>query len=54
MSRKHGREKYVKSFDRFMYLLTILFAVIMRDSLREIEVRLWQSEKWQRKLDKVP
>ncbi len=38
MSRKNGGEKYVKSFDGYVHLLTMLFAVIMRfDSLREIE-----------------
>lgn len=38
MSKKHGGEKYVKSFDGYTHLLTMLFAVIMRfDSLREIE-----------------
>ena len=38
MSRKNGGEKYVKSFDGYTHLLTMLFAVIMRfDSLREIE-----------------
>lgn len=38
MSKKYGGEKYVKSFDGYVHLLTMLFAVIMRfDSLREIE-----------------
>lgn len=38
LSRKHGGEKYVKSFDGYVRLRTMLFAVIMRfDSLREIE-----------------
>ena len=37
MSRKHGGEKYVKSFDGYTHLLTMLYAVIQRfDSLREI------------------
>ena len=37
MSRKNGGEKYVKSFNGFTHLLTMLYAVIMRfDSLREI------------------
>ena len=41
MSRKHGGEKYVKSFDGWHHLLTMLFAVIMRfDSLREIEASM--------------
>lgn len=40
-SRKHGGERYVKSFDGFTHLLTMLFAVIMRfDSLREIEMAM--------------
>lgn len=38
MSRKNGGVKYVKSFDGYTHLFTMLFAVIMRfDSLREIE-----------------
>lgn len=41
MSRKEGGEKYVKSFDGYTHLLTMLFAVIMRfDSLREIEAAM--------------
>lgn len=41
MSRKNGGEKYVKSFDGYVHLLTMLFAVIMRfDSLREIKVAM--------------
>ena len=41
MSRKNGDEKYVKSFDGYTHLLTMLFAVIMRfDSLREIEAAM--------------
>lgn len=41
MSRKMGGEKYVKSFDGYIHLLTMLFAVIMRfDSLRKIEVAM--------------
>ena len=41
MSRKNGGEKYVKSFDGYTHLLTMLFAVIMRfDSLREIEAAM--------------
>ncbi len=41
MSRKYGGEKYVKRFDGYVHLLTMLFAVIMRfDSLREIEVAM--------------
>ena len=41
ISRKHGGEKYVKSFDGYTHLLTMLYAVIQRfDSLREIETLL--------------
>ena len=41
MSRKNGGEKYVKSFNGFTHLLTMLYAVIMRfDSLREIEAAI--------------
>ena len=41
ISRKHGGEKYVKSFDGFTHLLTMLYAVIQRfDSLREIETAM--------------
>ena len=41
MSRKNGGEKYVKSFNGFTHLLTMLYAVIMRfDSLREIEAAM--------------
>lgn len=41
ISRKHGGEKYVKSFDGFTHLLTMLYAVIQRfDSLREIETSM--------------
>ena len=40
-SRKHGGEKYVKSFDGYTHLLTMLYAVIQRfDSLREIEASM--------------
>lgn len=40
-SRKYGGERYVKSFDGFTHLLTMLYAVIMRfDSLREIETAM--------------
>ena len=40
-SRKNGGEKYVKSFNGFTHLLTMLYAVIMRfDSLREIEAAM--------------
>ena len=41
MSRKHGGEKYVKSFDGYTHLLTMLYAVIqLFDSLREIETSM--------------
>ena len=41
ISRNHGSERYVKSFDGFTHLLTMLYAVIMRfDSLREIETSM--------------
>lgn len=41
LSHKHGGERYVKSFDGYTHLLTMLFAVIMRfDSLREIETAM--------------
>ena len=41
MSRKNGGEQYVKSFNGFTHLLTMLYAVIMRfDSLREIEAAM--------------
>ena len=40
-SRKHGGEKYVKSFDGYTHLVTMLYAVIQRfDSLREIETSM--------------
>lgn len=40
-SRKHGGEKYVKSFDGYTHLLTMLYAVIQRFySLREIETSM--------------
>ena len=41
MIRRNGGEKYIKSFDGYTHLLTMLFAVIMRfDSLREIEAAM--------------
>ena len=41
ISRKHCGEKYVKSFDSYTHLLTMLYAVIQRfDSLREIETSM--------------
>ena len=42
ISRKHGGEKYVKSFDGYTHLLTMLYAVIQWfDSVREIETCLF-------------
>jgi IS4 transposase len=41
MSRSMGGERYVKSFDGWHHLLSMLYAVIMRfDSLREIEASM--------------
>ncbi len=41
MSRLRGGERYVKSFNGWHHLLTMLYAVIMRfDSLREIELAI--------------
>ena len=41
ISRKYGGERYVKSFDGYTHLLTMLYAVIMRfDSLRKIETTM--------------
>ena len=41
ISRKHGGGKYVKSFDGYTHLPTMLYAVIQRfDSLREIETSM--------------
>ena len=41
ISRKYGGERYVKSFDGYTHLLTMLYAVIQRfDSLREIETSI--------------
>ena len=41
MSRNHGGERYIKSFDGWHHLLTMLYAVILRfDSLREIEASM--------------
>ena len=40
-SREKGGERYVKSFDGYQHLVTMLYAVIQRfDSLREIETSL--------------
>ena len=37
ISRKNGGERYIKRFDAWTHLMTMLYAVIMRhDSLREI------------------
>ena len=56
MSRKNGGEKYVKSFDGYTHLLTMLYAVIMRfDSLREIETATAEVRKLHHiGIDKVP
>jgi len=57
MSRKTGGERYVKSFDGYVHLLTMLFAVIMRfDSLREIEAAMTAEVRKLHHLgiDKVP
>ena len=41
ISRRNGGERYVKTFDGFTHLLTMLYAVIMRfDSLCEIEAAM--------------
>ena len=41
ISRKHGGERYVKSFDGYTHLITMLYAIILRfDSLREIETSM--------------
>ena len=41
ISRRNGGERYVKTFDGFTHLLTMLYAVIMRfNSLREIEAAM--------------
>ena len=41
ISRKNGGERYIKCFDAWTHLMTMLYAVIMRhDSLREISVSM--------------
>ena len=46
MSRKHGGEKYVKSFDGYTHLLTMLYAVIQRfDSASQRTPRMLMTEK---------
>ncbi|RXE63591.1 DUF4372 domain-containing protein, partial [Muribaculaceae bacterium Isolate-001 (NCI)] len=41
ISRKHGGEKYIKSFDVFTHLLTLLYAVVHRFApLPEIETAI--------------
>ena len=52
LSRKYGGERYVKHFDGFTHLLTMLYAVIQRfDSLREIETSMTAEvrklQKWE-------
>ncbi|KXB38729.1 hypothetical protein HMPREF1870_02055 [Bacteroidales bacterium KA00344] len=57
ISRRNGGERYIKSFDGFTHLLTMLYAVIMRfDSLREIEAAMTaEVRKLQHiGIDKVP
>ena len=49
MSRKNGGAKYVKSFNGFTHLLTMLYAVIKRfDSLREIEAAMTAEDRKER------
>ena len=41
ISKKHGGEHYVKHFDAWHHLVTMLYAIIMRfDSLREIQLSM--------------
>ena len=41
LSRSKGGERYIKRFDAWTHLVTMLYAVIMRhDSLREISVSM--------------
>lgn len=41
LSRSKGGERYIKHFDAWTHLVTMLYAVIMRhDSLREISVSM--------------
>ena len=41
ISKKHGGERYVKHFDAWHHLVTMLYAIIMRfDSLREIQTSM--------------
>lgn len=57
MSRENGGERYVKSFDGYKHLLTMLYAVIQRfDSLREIETSMTAEVRKLHHigLDKVP
>mgnify|MGYP000063020645 CR=1 FL=1 len=43
LSRSKGGERYIKRFDAWTHLVTMLYAVIMRhDSLREILIILTQ------------
>ena len=40
-SRQHGGERYVKKFDMWSHVVTMLYAVVMRfDSLREIQASM--------------
>src|SRR3712207_7699952 len=46
MSRTQGGERYVKSFEGWHHLLTMLYAVIMRfDPLREIEASMQAEDR---------
>ena len=57
MSREKGGERYVKSFDGYTHLLTMLYAVVMRfDSLREIEAAMTAEVRklYHIGIDKVP
>ena len=57
MSRQNGGERYVKTFDGFTHLLTMLYAVIIRfDSLREIEAAMTAEVRKLRHIgiDRVP
>ena len=57
ISKKHGGEHYVKYFDAWHHLVTMLYAIIMRfDSLREIQTSMAaESRKLSHlKLTKIP
>lgn len=45
MTCRNDGEKYIKNFDGYTHLLTMLFAVIMRfDSFSEIEIAIWSGQ----------